>query len=102
MKEFIIEYWLQLILSALTSGLIVLAGIMLALFNGVRALLRDRIIQVYNHQMEKDCCPIYVLENVERMYTAYHSLGGNGTVTELVERLRQLSTECKGEEDHEN
>ena len=35
---------------------------------GVQALLRDRIIQAYNHYTEKGCCPIYGLENVEEMY----------------------------------
>lgn len=97
MTEFIIEYWLQLLLTALTSGFIVLAGMVFALFSGVQALLRDNIIHSYNYYMDKECCPIYALENVERMYKAYHLLRGNGTVTELVNRLRELSTECRGD-----
>lgn len=99
------EYGLELILGGLTSGFVLLAGMVLALFNGVRALLRDRIIQAYNYYLSKGCCPIYALENVERMYQAYHTLHGNGTVTKLVERLKQLPTDCttgcKEEEGHE-
>ena len=64
---------------------------------GVQALLRDRIIQAYNHYIEKGYCPIYALENVEEMYRQYHALGGNGAITELVERVKELPTQPKGE-----
>lgn len=64
---------------------------------GVQALLRDRIIQAYNHYTEKGYCPIYGLENVEEMYRQYHALGGNGTITELVERVKELPTQPKGD-----
>ena len=63
-----------------------------------RQLLRDRIIQAYNHYTEKGYCPIYSRENIEKMYTEYNHLGGNGTVTELVDRIRELPTERKEEE----
>lgn len=60
--------------------------------NGLQALLRDRIIQSYNHYIDKGNCPIYALENVNKMYDEYHALGGNGTVTKLVNELRELPT----------
>ena len=63
---------------------------------GVQALLRDRIIQAYNHYYsDYGYCPIYALENIEEMYNQYHALGGNGTITKLVEQLRTLPTEMK-------
>ena len=104
LTQFVVEYWLQLILTLLTSALAIMGGMVLALFGGVRALLRDRIIQAYNHYVDKGCCPIYGLENVERMYKAYHVLRGNGTVTRLVEELKQLPRGCGGEreEHHED
>lgn len=64
---------------------------------GLQALLRDRIIQAYNHYTEKAFCPIYGKENVENMYRQYHNLGGNGTVTKLYEALMALPTEKKEE-----
>ena len=64
-----------------------------ALKNGVQALLRDRIIQAHGHYMERGTIPIYGMENVFSMYGAYHALGGNGTVTKLVEGLKKLPTE---------
>lgn len=63
-----------------------------ALQSGVQALLRDRIIQVHNHYMEKGAIPVYGMENVLDMYTAYHALGGNGAVTKLVDALKELPT----------
>ena len=32
------------------------------------------------------------MENVLESYAAYHSLGGNGTITKMVEELKQLPT----------
>ena len=69
---------------------------------GVQALLRDRIIQAYNHYTEKGCCPIYALENVEELYRQYHALGGNGTITKLYDQIRELPTEPKGDCQNEN
>lgn len=61
--------------------------------DGVLALLRYRIIEQYNHYMDQEYIPIYGLENILSMYKAYHDLGGNGTITTLVESLRKLPTE---------
>ena len=62
-----------------------------ALKNGVRAILRDRIIQAEIHF----CGTLHEItseqkENVELMYTAYHSLGGNGVVTTAYNHLMSM------------
>ena len=62
---------------------------------GVRALLRDRIIHAYNQCEAEQCCPIYRLESIEDMYQQYHALGGNGAVTELIERVKDFPTKPK-------
>lgn len=65
---------------------------------GMRSLLRDRIVQAYNHSVHhRGYCPIYEKENVTNMYEQYHNLGGNGTITELYEELMELPTQPKGE-----
>ena len=51
-----------------------------ALDDGMRALLRDRIISACDHYLEKGFAPVYVRENITSMYDAYHSLGGDGIV----------------------
>ncbi len=47
--------------------------------------------------MDKGYCPIYALENINTLYKQYHALGGNETVTELVEKLKYLPTEKREE-----
>lgn len=64
-----------------------------AVLTGVQSLLRDRIIQAYNHYMEQGHIPIYGMENVLNMYKAYHDLDGNGTITKLVETMKEMPTE---------
>lgn len=66
-----------------------------ALHDGMQALLRDRIIQSYNHYQDKGCCPIYGKENVKRMYDAYHTLGGNDVATELKNKLLAMPEEIE-------
>ena len=57
---------------------------------GVQALLRDRIVQSYYHYEECGWITLHGLENVNAMYKEYHALGGNGTVTSLVNSIREL------------
>lgn len=64
-----------------------------AVEDGVLALLRDRVIERYNHYTEQGYIPIYGMDNVNKMYSAYHALGGNGTITKLVEELDDLPTD---------
>ena len=66
-----------------------------ALREGVEALLRDRIIQSYNHYQDKGYCPIYAKESLKRMYDAYHSLGGNDVATKLKNELLEMPTELE-------
>ena len=62
---------------------------------GLQALLRDRIIQAYYCYMGKGYYPIYARENVNALYTQYHNLGCNGTITDLIEALNKLPYEEK-------
>ena len=64
-----------------------------AIQDGMQALLRDRIIQSYNHYHDKGYCPIYGKENVKRMYDAYHVLGGNDVATQLKDKLLAMPEE---------
>ena len=64
-----------------------------ALQEGMQALLRDRIIYLYNKYQDKGYCPIYAKENVKRMYDAYHELGGNDIATNLKNELLAMPGE---------
>lgn len=57
---------------------------------GVLALLHDRLYQgcryhIHNGQIADD-----EMKNMEYLYNGYHALGGNGTGTELFERVKKL------------
>lgn len=97
MLEFIARYWLEalfgLMMTGLTIGYKKLSKRVKkqdAVGLGVQALLRDRIIQAYNHYREKGFCPIYGLDNINRMFEQYKALGGNGTVKSLVDELTAM------------
>ena len=62
-----------------------------ALRAGVQALLRDRIIQAYNHYVcEKGWVPIYAKESIDACYRSYEALGDNGVIDSLMEQLNEL------------
>ena len=109
MIDFIAKYWLEALFGSILAGLGTAFSFLSkrvskrieeqeAIKLGMQALLRDRIISAYNHYMDKGCCPIYARENVRRLYEQYHNLGGNGTVTGLMDSLMELPTEKKEEE----
>lgn len=66
---------------------------------GVQALLRDRLIQTYNHYNDKGYAPIYAKENFENMYQQYHSLGKNGVMDEIYEKFKELPLEPLNKEE---
>lgn len=63
-----------------------------ALDEGVKCLLRGELIRAYNHYMDKGELPIYARENMDDTYKAYHALGGDGAITDMMTELRKLPT----------
>ena len=61
-----------------------------ALKAGIKSLLRDRIVQAYEHYSRKGCWPLYSRDAVMDMYEQYRALGGNGVISDLVDALRRL------------
>ena len=64
-----------------------------ALEEGVQALLRGELIRSYEKYHEQGYISMHGLEAVNKAYDAYHELGGNGTITSLMEDMRQLEVE---------
>lgn len=54
------------------------------------AILRDRIIQSCRFFIKKGSIPTFERESIERMYTAYHSLGGNDIASDIYRQMREL------------
>lgn len=61
-----------------------------AIEEGVKAILRDRIVQAYYHYHGRNSITLHGLENVNGMYAAYKALGGNGIVEKLNAEMREL------------
>ena len=68
-----------------------------AIQTGLQALLRDRIIQVYNHYVtEKKWIPIYAKDSIVSCYESYENLGANGVIDDLMAEIKALPN-YKGE-----
>lgn len=63
-----------------------------ALYGGVRALLRSAIMNAHHEAMRDGYISTTDREVMERAYTAYHSLGGNGVATRLYDEASALPT----------
>lgn len=99
MAEFIGKYWLEVIFGVLIAECTALVTRLrarkkenLCLKSAICALLRDRIIVIYNRYTEKGYFPIHERENLAHLTGEYYALGGNGVVKELEERLSELPT----------
>ena len=96
--EIFLDKFLGQIFNALAGAIITLLWTMFrakkrendALKEGVQALLRDRIIQAYNHYSDKGWIPIYAMESIEACYKSYEELGENGVIDNLMRQLREL------------
>lgn len=109
MEEWIIKYWLQVFFGFILT-------IVAAIYHrqhteikkkikeyeavqcGVQALLRDRIIQSYNHYMGKGYLPIFAHENIHNLFIQYQNLGGNSTICNLMYELDRLPKRDDGRE----
>jgi len=101
MYSFIIKYWLEVLFGTAIAGLSMgykrlksklhrRADEQKKIREGLIALLHDRIFQSGMYFIEQGEIPLSVLNNITEMYEAYTALGGNGTGTEIYERVREL------------
>ena len=63
-----------------------------AIENGLRSLLRDRIIQSCFKYTKQGHVPIEELDNVTSMFQAYQDLNGNGAAEAIYKRFLTLPT----------
>lgn len=107
MKELLVNYGIEIFFTTVTAILGYIIKVLTKKLNeqesiklGVQALLRDRIIQSYNYHMDMGFCPVYARESIEEMAEQYYSLGGNGVIHQILDKLGELPTiKPKGELD---
>ena len=80
MIDFITKYWIEFLLTSLTTGFIYVFKHYVGL-------------KIYESYIALGYCPSYMKENVNNMYESYHKLGGNGMVTTMVNDLFRLPNE---------
>lgn len=61
--------------------------------DGIRAVLRDRILQSCNHFIEKGSITPLALENITMMHDSYKELHGNGLCDKQFEAVYALPIE---------
>lgn len=98
MIEFIINYWLELLFTGLSTIVIYVFKQYFGLKNGMKSLLRNEIVRIYETYINIGYCPSYMKENTCEMYESYHKLGGNGMITTMVNEIYKLPSEMKGNE----
>lgn len=56
----------------------------------LKALCRDRILQGYRYYSRNGGVSTQDLETMTKLYNAYHNLGGNGTISNVFEKIKHL------------
>lgn len=60
-----------------------------AMMLGMQSLLRGQIVDFYDkYHNRKSPISVERKRELDEMYAAYHSLGGNGTITQMYEELK--------------
>lgn len=101
MWEFIVKYWLEVLFSAavaafgaayrsLAKRLKAKSAEDTAIKEGLLAVLHDRLYNECTAWILRGFITVEALKNIEYLYRAYHALGGNGTGTELYNRVKAL------------
>jgi hypothetical protein len=57
---------------------------------GVQALLRDRLLQAFNHYLARGWITAGERDNVDNMYTQYEKLGPNNVISDIYDQVRAL------------
>ena len=65
---------------------------------GTMLLLREQLIKYHDKYTSSEEIPLYVYENFQDMYAAYHELGGNGLITKMKEEVEELHIKHKKEQ----
>lgn len=93
--QFTKDYWVILcFLVSLSSYLIIR---IMALRNGIKALLHDRIIQKCEYHIRNNRINADDLEELEYLNKPYKALGGNGTVEVMLRTVHKLPKQVQEE-----
>ena len=88
----IIHYWVEILLTSITSFIIYMFKEYMGFKNGLKALLRTEIVRIYETYSILGYCPSYMKKNASEIYLNYHKLKGNGLASSMIEEIYKLPT----------
>ena len=101
MWDFVLKYWVEFLFGIVAAGLI--AGYKKlaskieadkqtekAIADGMKYLLMFKLREEGEKYLTENRCSIEHKHEYEKVYGAYHALGGNDTVTALKDKVLQL------------
>ncbi len=102
MIQIILKYWVEILLTAITSGIIYVFKQYAGLRNGLEALLKNEIVRIYETYSKLGYCPSYMKENANEIYVNYNKLKKNDMATSMINALYKLPNETKEKKNEEN
>ena len=72
MLHIIMNYWIEILLTAITSLIIYVFRQYAGLRNGLEALLKNEIVRIYETYSKLGYCPSYMKENANEIYVNYN------------------------------
>lgn len=101
MGEFILKYWVEVLLTAVCSFVTVTYKKIRERFTeqdkrreaierGVQALLRNELIDKFREYKLAGEMTLLDKENMEHMFEEYFNLGGNGTMKEVYVEFKEI------------
>ena len=99
--DFIVKYWLEVVFGLIVTGLTAAYGMLAkrvkatkitdqAIADGMRCLLMYQLREEGEKHVGAGSCSVDDKREFERAYNAYHTLGGNGTITSLKDQVLNL------------
>lgn len=110
MPDWISKYWIEWVFGLVIAGMtwvIRRLGKRIrqeqaeneALRDGMKSLLRAKIVEKSEKALREGWCGTRLRDTISDLYESYHALGGNGTVTGLVEQAYRLPAIEPGKEE---
>lgn len=103
MQEFVLKYGVQTLLGGVVAYLTAVFRKfskqrecdqlqLKATQAGVRALLKERLVESIHKAKQQGFVYIFQLESINSMFEEYTNLGGNGTIKHMMKELSELPT----------
>lgn len=96
------KYWIEILLTTITSGIIYVFKQYAGLRKGLEALLKNEIVRIYETYSKLGYCPSYMKENANEIYSNYNKLKRNEMAKSMINELYKLPNEPKEGSNEEN